>query len=56
MKAKTDQDGRKKLKLKDDENKDELGKVKKGNMLGDMTKRGFTINDLNNLIRQYEQS
>ena len=56
MKQKADNDGRKKIKLKDDENKDELGRFKKGNKLGYMLKSGFTLSDLNKLVLEYERS
>ena len=35
---------------------DGRNKLKKGNTIGRMHKRGFTLTDLNKLIRQYEET
>lgn len=38
------------------ENFDQRGKFKKGNKLGYMPKKGFTLSDLNKLVLEYERS
>lgn len=56
MKHKANADERKKLKTVDDENFDERGKFKEGNVIGRMPKTGYNLNHLNKLILQFEQS
>ena len=60
MKKQANGNGKKKIKLIDDEfrdkNFDEKGKFIKGNVIGRMPKTGYNLSDLNRMILEYEKS
>ena len=46
----------KSVKIGENQNHSEHGRFAKGNQIGRMKKKGFTLTDLNKLIRKYEES
>ena len=46
----------KSVKIGENQNHGEHGKFAKGNTIGRMKKKGFTLTDLNKLVRKYEEA